>query len=285
MLQGRYPLLIAIALGLMAGVIAYSAIKQREKAVREGWAVKRILCAQQDIEEGTELDESMIDVCEIPEKFVTESFIAVPDAEDKDSLVPYGQRIIVPLKKGDPLLYSHFDPRKEAALSEAIPAKARAISVDVGPKTAVNLLIQPNDHVDVVGTFRDNEGKELIATTVLQNIIVLATGHQTGTSLAKKEEGYANVALLVLPEEAEILALASAAGSLSLTLRNPKDIGVEEVHDTKTTLATIFTGDRQKLDNEVRQKTFQAPPPATIEVIHGAKGAQDASAVPVPHSK
>lgn len=272
MLQGKYPLLIALVLGLMAGVIAYSAIRQRERAVREGWGVKRILCAQADIEEGTELDDSMIDVCEIPEKFITESFISVPETEDKDSLVPYGQKVIVPLKKGDPILYSHFEARKEFALSEAIPSKARAISVEVAEKSAVNQLIRPNDHVDIVGTFRDNEGKELIATTVLQNVIVLATGRTTGTTVSPTEEDrkYTHVALLVLPEEAEILALAAESGTLSLVLRNPKDIGIEDVRETKTTVATIFSGERQKIDNQVRTKTFQAVT-ATIDVIKGGK--------------
>jgi len=268
MLQGKYPLLIALVLGIMAGIIAYSAIRAREKAVREGWDVQRILCAHQDIEEGTELDENMIDVCEIPAKFVTESFMKVGEDVDKDSLVPYGQKVIVPLKTGDPILYSHFEARKEFALSEAIPAKARAISLEVSEKSAVDQLIRPNDHVDIVGTFRDSEGKELIATTVLQNIIVLATGRTTGTSVtvADEDKKYSHVALLVLPEEAEILALAEESGTLSLTLRNPKDIGVEQAREKKTTIATIFTGERQAILNDQRTKQIQA---AGIEVIRG----------------
>jgi pilus assembly protein CpaB len=271
MLQGKYPLLIALVLGLMAGVIAYSAIRAREKAVREGWGVKRVLCAQQDVDEGSELDESMVDVCEIPEKFVTESFIAVPETEDKDSLIPYGQKIIVPLRKGDPILYSHFEAKRETALSEAIPPKARAISLEVHEKSSVNTLIRPNDHVDVVGTFRDNDGKELIATTVLQNIVVLATGRTTGVTTSPTEEDrkYSHIALLVLPEEAEILALAEEAGTLSLTLRNRNDIGVEQNQGEKTTLKTIFTGDREKALSEKRNITVQKPTDSGIIMIMG----------------
>jgi len=132
----------------------------------------------------------------------------------------------------------------------------------------VDQLIRPNDHVDIVGTFRDSEGKELIATTVLQNIIVLATGRTTGTSVtvADEDKKYSHVALLVLPEEAEILALAEESGTLSLTLRNPKDIGVEQAREKKTTIATIFTGERQAILNDQRTKQIQA---AGIEVIRG----------------
>lgn len=270
MLQGKYPLLIALVLGLMAGAIAYSYIQAKDKEVRAGWDVKRILCAAQDIDEGTPLDESMVDVCEIPDKFITDSFMVVKDTEDKDTLVPYGQKVIVPLKKGDPILVSHFEARRELALSEAIPVKARAISLSVQEKSAVNQLIRPNDHVDVVGTFRDEDGKELIATTVLQNIIVLATGHTTGTTTTPAEEDkrYTHVALMVLPEEAEILALAEEAGTLSLTLRNPKDLGVQDVGGEKTTLKTLFTGEKEKIANEKRSNGIQAAP---IDIIRGGK--------------
>ena len=95
MLQGKYPLLIALVLGALAGLIAYSAIIARDFQVREGWEVEHILCAGQDLEEGSQLDAEMIGVCEIPARFITESFLKVPDGEAKDELVPYGQRLIV----------------------------------------------------------------------------------------------------------------------------------------------------------------------------------------------
>ena len=72
MLSGKNPLLIALALGLLAGLIAYSAIKTKERQVKAGWETVKILCAAVDIPEGSELDHDMVAVREIPEKFVTE---------------------------------------------------------------------------------------------------------------------------------------------------------------------------------------------------------------------
>ena len=74
MLSGKNPLLIALALGLIAGLIAWSAIKAQQRKVKAGWETVWILCAGRDIPEGTELDQDMVKQCEIPSKFVTDSF-------------------------------------------------------------------------------------------------------------------------------------------------------------------------------------------------------------------
>jgi len=281
MLQGKYPLLIALVLGVMAGVIAYSAITAKERAVRAGWAVKRVLCAAKNVDEGNELTDDAFKSCDIPEKFVTDSFIPAGEDESGESAVPFGQKLIVPLKTGDPILFSYFESRKEVAMAEAVTPKYRAISVDVNEKTSVNQLIKPNDHVDLIGTFRSEDGKELVSTTVLQNVIVLATGKTTGTSVAISDEDkkYTHIALLVLPEEAEILALAAESGTISLTLRNPQDLATEKMDGNKVTkFATLLTHERQNALEEKRVPAFvmpkiEAPKDNGVVIIEGGRGA------------
>ena len=269
MLHGKYPLFIALGLGLLAGVIAYSAIKAREAAVRKGWETKQILCAKADIVEGTELEEDAVGVCEIPEKFVTESFIVIPEGEDASTQMPYGQKVLVPLKAGDPILYSHFESQRVFTLSESVPARARAISIEVAEKASVNQWIRPNDHVDVIATFRDPNTRELVAVTLLQNIIVLATGHFSGMSVLQTDEDkrYQQVVLLTLPEESEILALATETGALTLTLRNPKDLesdmGGQRV---KTDTNTLLSGERSEALRTRRASTFQQ-----VDIIRGTE--------------
>lgn len=271
MLQGKYPLLIALILGLLAGLIAYSAIKAREAAVRKGWETKQILCAKTDITEGTELEEEMIGICEIPEKFVTESFIVIPEGDDDAAaagVMPYGQKVLVPLKTGDPVLYSHFESQRNFTLSESIPLKARAISIELPEKSSVNQWVRPNDHVDVIGTFRDPNTRELVAVTLLQNIIVLATGHYSGMSVLQTEEDkkYQQVVLLTLPEEAEILTLGAESGALTLTLRNPKDMDVGEGTKLKTDTNVLLGSDRTEALRIKRGLAFQA-----VDIIRGTE--------------
>ncbi len=90
--------------------------------------------------------------------------------------------------------------------------------------------MRPNDHVDIIGTFKDPQTSEQVAVTLLQNVIVLATGKITGTTnvnlIPEGQREYNNVSLLVIPEEAEILVLAQELGALTLSLRNEDDIDV-----------------------------------------------------------
>ena len=125
--------------------------------------------------------------------------------------------------------------------------------------------MRPNDHVDVIGSFKDPQTNEQIAVTLMQNVTVLATGKITGTTnvnlLPENERGYGHVSLMVLPEEAEMLALAQQLGGLTFTLRNEDDLDVLEERG-RATLNTLLSGERTKV---LQQKRFN-----TIQVIRGA---------------
>src|SRR5438067_2087724 len=171
----------------------------------------------------------MVAIREVPSRFVTDSYTKV---EDDGSVKndPVGQRVLVPLKAGDPILLSHLEPAREAEFSTMISAKGRAVTIDVQERNAVGLWVRPNDHVDVVGSFRDPESQNLKTVTLLQNVVVLATGkvNANTTVVPDEDKRYTTVTLLVLPEEAEILALAQETGTLTLLLRNPDDLDYQE---------------------------------------------------------
>jgi len=67
MLKGKAPLLIAVVLGLFAGVIAYSAIKKKESDVRRGWNLVPVVVSAVDISEGTVVTFDMISQRSVPE--------------------------------------------------------------------------------------------------------------------------------------------------------------------------------------------------------------------------
>lgn len=282
MLQGKTPLLIALVLGLLAALISASAITSAERRVREGWDPVKVVCASADVSEGDELTDESVTTCDMPSKFVTDSFIRQEGDSDNVSQV-IGQRVLVPLKANDPILYSHFESQRDFALSEGIPTKARAIAIEVQDKSSVAQWVRPNDHVDVVGSFRDPESHEMVTVTLLENLIVLATGKITGMTVYASEEDkkYQHVVLLTLPEEAEILALAQESGTLTLTLRNPRDLETgDEERKKKTDAATLLTGRQSELRRK-RETTFQQP---TVEVIKGGVRSREgggAAGVPI----
>jgi pilus assembly protein CpaB len=262
MLVGKNPLLIALALGLLAGAAAWTAMRARERDVRDRWRTVDVLCARVDVPEGAELTAEMIAVKEMPARFVTDSFIKAGPEGTPGQDSPVGQRVLVPLKAGDPILVSHFQPAREVELSTLIQPKGRAVTIEVQEKHAVGMWVRPNDHVDVIGSFREPGSEQLRTMTLLQNVVVLATGRITAnsTSVPEEDRRFSTVTLLALPEEAEMLTLAQDLGTLTLLLRNPEDLDSQEKRGV-VDQRTLFTGERA---SELQQKRYR-----TIQIIRG----------------
>ncbi len=254
MLKGKTPLIIAVVLGLLAVVIAWRAIRMRELEVTRGWQLQNVVVAAVDIQPGTFLSSDIVDTNQqMPRKFMYESVLVPADME-----VALGREVIVPIKRGEPIHWYQLQGiRSLERLSKAVRPRGRAISMDVNERSSVGQWVRPNDHVDVLGTFRDPSTNQMVAVTLLQNIIVLATGPvAAATQTARSASTYGSVTLLVLPDEAEILVLAQELGSLYLSLRNSEDIGIFEER-ARTTFETLLTGERMKKLQERRYQTIQ----------------------------
>jgi pilus assembly protein CpaB len=202
----------------------------------------------------------------IPEQFVTSSVVK-PDS----SSYVVGQKVMVAVAAGDPLLWSQFETSRAAEhLAARVMKRARALALEVKGTTGVGGWMRPNDHVDIIGSFKDPGTNEQVAVTLMQNVTVLATGKITGTTnvnlIPENERAYGNVSLMVLPEEAEMLALAQGMGNLTFSLRNEDDLDVLEERG-RATINTLLAGERAKV---LQQKRFN-----TIQVIRGSKAADD----------
>lgn len=124
----------------------------------------------------------------------------------------------------EPVLEGRLAPKGAGSgLAPVIPPGMRAVSVRVTDVVGVAGFVQPGLKVDVLVTGRPPRGEAPMTSTVLQNILVLSSG----TTLAPDARGQAinaqTVTLLVTPEQAEILTLASNEGRIQLVLRNSKD--------------------------------------------------------------
>ena len=151
MLKGKTPLIVAGVLALFAAVVSFSAIKRKEAEVRKGWNLIPVVVAAVDISEGTVVTMEMISQRSIPEQFVTASVVK----PDSASYI-VNQKVLVPLQAGDPLLWSQFETTRAAErLSTKVQKKARAITIDAKQTAAVGGWVRPNDHVDIIGTFKD----------------------------------------------------------------------------------------------------------------------------------
>jgi pilus assembly protein CpaB len=135
--------------------------------------------------------------------------------------------------------YVDMPDHGRAGLATMVKPGLRAISIAVSGPSAVSGLVQPNDRVDILGTFtfpsrKKNGDTEAVTLTVLQDVTVLATGPKLGkTGIGSASYGpaggYSTVSLEVTPREAEMLVFAQhVKGQLLLTLRNEEDVSFEK---------------------------------------------------------
>jgi len=258
-MNSRWTLAVATLLAVAAGLWMHGSMRAREERARKEWELVEVLVAAEDVEEGEPIRARQVVAAEMPARFVSDSMVHPAHA---DTIV--GQRVLVPLRRGDPILWSHFRAaQEEGRLSERILRRTRAVTVPVTERSSVGGFIQPNDHVDVLATFRDPQSQEMVTVTLLHNVVVLATGRA-----ADREDGwsrgYSEVSLLVLPEEAELLVLAQELGNITLVLRHPDEVDVDSDRG-RTTVQTLLTGERSRALEQLRR--------ATVQVIRGSRTA------------
>lgn len=137
-----------------------------------------------------------------------------------------GRVLTVALQPDEPILASLLAEEGSASgLPGLIPDGMRAISVSVDEVVGVNGFVGPGARVDVIATMEVDvgTGSEAISRVVLQDVEVLASGHQLQADPNGTPQ-QANVAtLLVSPGDAEELVLATHRGRVQLVLRGNRD--------------------------------------------------------------
>jgi pilus assembly protein CpaB len=104
----------------------------------------------------------------------------------------------------------------------------RAVSVRVNDVVGVAGFVLPGMRVDVLVTGRPPDTTGTITATCLQNILVLSAGQTVQADARGQAIQAPTVTLLVSPEQAETLTLASSEGRIQLVLRNGSDQTIEK---------------------------------------------------------
>jgi pilus assembly protein CpaB len=257
--RGPAPFWVAGMLGTLSIALAWVITTSAERRATRMWNLVPVSVASTDLSEGTVMTMEMISTRAIPEQFVTASVVK-PDGYG----YVVGQKLLVPVQGGDPLLWSHFElAQATERLSRRVNMKARAMSVVTPYSTSVGGWVRPGDWVDLIVTLRDKKegGTAKAAVTLVQDVPVLATGKITEKTnygiLNNAQREYQHVSLLLLPEEAEMVTLAYELGSIRLTLRNEQDHDVNR-DGYGSSSKTLLDGARVKLLQMRRLATIQS---------------------------
>src|SRR5262249_35807256 len=147
-----------------------------------------------------------------------------------------GRGVITPIFAREPVIDSRLAPKGAGGgLAAMIPPGMRAVAIRVNEVVGVAGVGVPGMRVGVVGSGRKPGGDAGVGARLrklLQNLEVLSAGQDFKKDAEGKPVQSQVVNLLVTPQQAEELSLASAQTTIQLVLRNPLD------HDTAKTPGT-----------------------------------------------
>ena len=143
----------------------------------------------------------------------------------------FGSVVREPILAGEPIVGRKIVRAGDSGYMAAyLEPGMRAMAIAVSTETAAGGFILPGDRVDVIVTVeleRDSEDSpnqaKFASRLVLQNVKVLAIDQSTRAEDDQQAVVGATATLEIAPTDTEALALAKAAGTLSLTLRSYAD--------------------------------------------------------------
>jgi pilus assembly protein CpaB len=204
---------------------------------------------------------------------------AVPEGAFEDPAAIVDRGLITSVVKHELILPAKLASKGAGSgLSSIIPPGKRAVSVRVNEVIGVAGYVLPGTHVDVVATANPTQRSEDITTkVVLTNGEVLAAGTRLEQDSPEgKPMQVTVVTLLVTPDEAEKLTLASTEGKIQLALRNPLDTAAPETSGIRPAMLLGLERPKAAVVRRVVPPGQPAPPPIppTIEIIRGDKRTQ-----------
>jgi pilus assembly protein CpaB len=244
-------------------------------------ATRRVVVAAADLAVGAELGAEQVRTIDWPAS-------SVPDGAMEDPKEVVGRGLILPVVRNEPILPMKLASKEAGSgLPPAIPPGLRAVSVRVNEVIGVAGYVLPGTRVDVVATLNPTtQTQDMTSKIVLTDVLVLAAGTKLEQPNDKeKPVAVTVVTLLVDPDEAERLTLASNEGKIQLALRNPLDRARPVTHGVRPALLIGTTPPVRQVSTRrtASASTTSSPMPlslpvpaaSTVEVIRGDKRAHE----------
>ncbi len=263
---------VALALGAVVSYAVYRTLQTRTGA--DAAPGVEVVVAANDIPVGSKVADGDVKLVRFPVAVLPSNIFHL-----KTSVV--GRGAILPIARGE-----FFLPNKLAGenagsgMQSLIPPGMRAVSVRVNEVIGVAGFVVPGTRVDVLLTGNPSGASDQQTTTVLENVAVIATGQKLERNTAGEPQLTPVITLLVSPDDAQKLTLATSQGKIQLALRNPLDTKQQELNSVNT--GALYKGvptpapaaaPHPKASSAKHLVKIQAPPPSvySVEVIKGTK--------------
>jgi pilus assembly protein CpaB len=264
-------LAVAVVVALVFSLFVYRQFKAATTHA-DFMPMRNIVVAAAPLALGTRLDASKLRTISWPAtQPVAGMCTRVADCTDR--------ALMTSVAENEPILESKLAPKAAGAgLAATIPEGMRAMSVAVNDVIGVAGFVTPGTSVDVLVTGAvagTSQGGQNITRTILENVKVLAAGQKVQQDAEGKPQTVPVITLLVTPEDAGRLAMASTQGKIQLALRNAVD--KDAVPPAPVLQTSLFASDAPapvivaKHSPTSRIERAAPPAPYVVEVISGSK--------------
>jgi len=283
-------LLFAFLVASGASLLLYRLLINRPQTTRAAAPVTtHVVLATKDIEMGSVLKEEDLKLEEWQGTVPPGAVMKIQDL--------IGRGVNTKIFAKEPIIESRLTPKGAGGgLASMIPPGMRAVAIPVNDVVGVAGFVVAGMRVDVLisGTPNGDSNVGTVTKTMLQNLEVLSAGQEYRKDAEGKPVAVPVVNLLVTPDQAEQLSLASKQTTIQLDLRNPLDHDVAKT--SGTAMAKLFDPNKQikfgsdpepKVSAPARPRTAAPPapmvqvkavapkePPVTMEIISGNKKTQ-----------
>ena len=245
---------LSIGLAIFAVMLVYSYTQEKSQALTKRFGTKTTLVVStRDINEMETLDESMLELTEVPMDFAQPGHVR--NIEDAIGLVA-----LAPIQSREQILDNKIiKPGPVTGLSLQVTPKSRAMTIPIDEMRGVAKLIKPGDRVDILAALdvRSRGGNTRHIKTILQNVVILATGLNVVNELPRLHEqvgssdfiknirsnvDFSSITIEAEPEDIQKLVyiLSTSPGSLFLALRHPNDSLISQQISQTTTIESIL---------------------------------------------
>ena len=203
---------VALVLSVGATLFLYRGVLNRPKV-----ETKKVVASAKALDAGSALAADSVVLLDWPANLPTEGTF------DKMNDV-VGRSLIYPVGEKQPIRAQYLAaPGSGIGLTTKIPSGMRGISVRSNDVVGVAGFLYPGSHVDVLISYRPLTAQELVTQIVLQDVEVLTVGQKLEPDPQGKPETVAVVTVLLTPQDAAKLALATQLGTIQFVLRNGAD--------------------------------------------------------------
>jgi pilus assembly protein CpaB len=260
--------MFAFVVAAAGGLITYRSLMGRPQPAKAAAPTIQIVMAAKDLEVGQVLKEGDIQLGDWAGAVPPGAFAKPEDL--------YKRGVITPIYAKEPIIESRLAPKGAGGgLATLIPHGMRAFAVQVNEVVGVAGFVTAGSHVDLLIQGMSPGGNIALGTlskTLIQNLEVLSAGQDFKKDPEGKPVPVQVVNVLVTPEQAEVLSLASSQTSIRMTLRNPLDHDIAKTPGTAMryvwggagNLKAAPTGDEPPVPApraRPREIATQAPPP------------------------